>query len=111
MTYIIPDIKADYFLKFKEVFLSENNLQIGSSIIWPFDYEKISTNYDGRGQSKYVFQKECEGILKEDASGFLYAESIEKLPFYELKKQGRKEWYGSEYRHSIHKFGTGFLFF
>ena len=107
-------LQTEYRIKFKEQFLALNNLKVGDTILWEFRYETVRTNYGGRGQSRFSMEKVCEGVLKEDSSGCLYAESIESLPFYWLTNNGlsgrsRREWYATEKRPSIHQFGTGFI--
>jgi len=112
--YLMPDkesLKSDFLLKYKYQFLSLNDLKIGDAVVMEFDYEKIHTNYNRKGESKFNWKQKCEGILKEDENGFLYAESKEKLPFYHLESKGRKDYYVRELKHSIIRFGEGYLFF
>lgn len=109
--YVLPDqnqMKIDYFLKYKEVFLSLNGLKVGDTVTLPFEYEYLRTQYKKRSMSKYSGTKICEGVLKETEQGFLYAESNEFLPFY---KEGSRGGWVEQQRKSQYKFGESVTFF
>lgn len=112
MEYKQPDkdtLQRVYKLAFKEEFLRINNLKVGDEIEWSFPYEAIKSRYNKRGQDRYTFSRIIRGILKEDESGFLYAESLETVPFYHLETKGKSEFYKQEMKHSVVRLGTGFI--
>lgn len=118
MNYKSPDVdklRAEYLLSYKEEFLSLNNLKIGDTVVARFMLEEIHRKDRGSGMDKITFGRNAEAILKEDENGFLYAESTEEYHFYSLTssghygRRGYKEWYKSEKRKAIHKYGSGFI--
>ena len=42
---VVPDLKREYFLMVKSNFLKENNLSIGDTIKWEFDYQITRSGY------------------------------------------------------------------
>lgn len=105
--YKIPNLEKEYKLRFKEEFLKLNGLQIGDEVEMEFNYEKITR--EKSKEHKVTFSKTLKGILKETEEGFLYAESLEVLPFYKFVNHIRRGYYESTPRKSVIKFGTGFI--
>lgn len=110
---IIPNLQSEYLLMIKECILKENDLKIGDRILWEFDHDIIRSGYKRGTQAKYNIKKLCEGILKEDENGFLYAESIEDLDFYQSKYKNEFKMTGHYYKlvkkKSKHYFGSGWV--
>lgn len=114
---IYPDtteLKKQYNLQYKEMFLKENDLKVGDEITCEFDYDVLRPRYRKPGSDKFNFRKEGKGILKEDENGFLYAESIDLFSFYYhadngIFGRGRREWYIEEKKKAIRKFYNSFL--
>lgn len=110
---IMPDtqkLQSEYLLNYGKEFLRLNNLNVGDEIELPFDYEVTKTRYKSRELEKYTFQKNATGVLKLDDTGFLYAESLENMQFYEHTRDGRRWYYRSVMKKSIKRFGTGFIY-
>lgn len=110
---IMPDTKklqSQYLVNYGKEFLILNNLNIGDEIELPFDYEVTKTRYKTREIDKFTFQKNAKGVLKLDENGFLFAESLDNMQFYEYTKDGRKYYYKQVTRKSIKRFGTGFIY-
>lgn len=110
---IMPDTKrlqSEYLVNYGKEFLRLNNLNVGDEIELAFDYEVTKTRYKSRELDKYTFQKNAKGILKLDDNGFLFAESLENMQFYEYTKDFRRYYYKSVMKKSIKRFGTGFIY-
>lgn len=109
--YLTPDknkIKHEIKIKFKDEFLSLNNLKIGDLVILPFDFQRVYK--EPRKQPNTVTWTQMEnGILKEDKDGYLYAESLKDMQFYRLNTDSKREFYESYYKKSIYRFSIGFI--
>ena len=109
----IPSLKKEYLLMVKDAVLKENKLNVGDKILWKFNYQIVRSGYKRGEMNRYSESKICDGILKVDNNGFLYAESVEDLEFYDSEYRNKISLKGHYYkkvmRKSIHYFGTGFI--
>ena len=110
----IHNLKKEYFLMIKKAILEDNNLKVGDTILWEFDYDTVRSGYRRGEMNKFNFKKLCEGVLKEDKNGILYAESIEDLDLYISEYRNpiglKGHYYKRKKKKSIHYFGEGFIY-
>ena len=109
--YLYPDkdkIKHEIKLQFKKDFLKLNNLKIGDEVYLKFPYHRIYKE-SRKPEQRLTWYKEAEGILKEDENGYLYAESLLSMPFYQLNTDKKKDFYQMVNKKSIHHFNIGFI--
>lgn len=109
--YKYPDtleIKHEVKIAFKKEFLRLNNLKIGDEVYLKFPYQRVYK--EPRKQPNTVtWTKDMEGILKEDKDGYLYAETLENMDFYEWQSDCKRPFYKHVSRKSIFKFNIGFI--
>lgn len=113
MDIVFPDTKrlhSEFLVNYGKEFLKINNLNIGDEVDLEFDYEVTKSRYKSREIDKFTFKKLAKGVLKLDENGFLFAESIENMQFYEYTKNGRSYYYKQITKKSIKRFGTGFIY-
>jgi len=112
MNYKLPDkeeIKKQILLKYKDEFLSINNLKIGDLVTLEFPYQRVYKE-PRKQENTVTWNKTAEGILKEDENGYLYAESLDLFDFYRWNDDNkRRPFYKLERRKSVFKFRLGFI--
>lgn len=114
--YLYPDkdkLNLEFRKNYGEEFLKLNGLKIGDIVEISFKYQTCYRGYKNE-QFTSSWERIEKGILKYDENMCLYAESIEKMPFYDYEsngKRGKSEKRIPVYRprKSIVKFGTGFI--
>lgn len=108
---ILPNLKKEILIMFKNEFLKLNSLKIGDSIMWSFGYQELKSAYKGSMNSYSICEK-SEGVLKENKEGFLYVESVKEYSFYthiwnqRSGRQSRHTWKRTM-KKAKHFFGTG----
>ena len=106
MNYKFPDseaMKHQALLKYKEEFLKLNDLKIGDKVTLDFPYHRVYKE-PRKEPNRVTWEKQAEGILKEDEQGYLYAESLENMDFYRFDNHFRRPEYKLEKRKSVFKF-------
>lgn len=108
---LFPDKKSlqkEYLLKYRDQFLSLNNLKVGDEISLSFTCNNLI------GKQIYLTSKITKGVLKLDDNGVLYAESLDNMPFYRhmdngLSGRSKRSWVQRTEAKSKYFFGDGFI--